>query len=114
MKLNGVILLTDQGEIVENPDAAESVILILDVLSLKILIKEIFTLQFKKIWFFVSFLVTATYFRNEVGLSKFYSKSIFEIYDTFESIPARVEFDTNKVSIKKKIFLLSNPLSNEN
>ena len=46
MKLNGVILLTDQGEIVENPDA--------------------------------------------------------------------VEFDTNKVSIKKKIFLLSNPLSNEN
>ena len=52
MKLNGVILLTDQGEIVENPDAVESVILILDVLSLKILIKEIFTLQFKKIWFF--------------------------------------------------------------
>ena len=49
MKLNGVILLTDQGEIVENPDAVESVILILDVLSLKILIKEIFTLQFKKI-----------------------------------------------------------------
>ena len=41
MKLNGVILLTDQGEIVENPDAVESVILILDVLSLKILIKEI-------------------------------------------------------------------------
>ena len=40
MKLNGVILLTDQGEIVENPDAVESVILILDVLSLKILIKE--------------------------------------------------------------------------
>ena len=39
MKLNGVILLTDQGEIVENPDAVESVILILDVLSLKILIK---------------------------------------------------------------------------
>ena len=38
MKLNGVILLTDQGEIVENPDAVESVILILDVLSLKILI----------------------------------------------------------------------------
>ena len=36
MKLNGVILLTDQGEIVENPDAVESVILILDVLSLKI------------------------------------------------------------------------------
>ena len=25
MKLNGVILLTDQGEIVENPDAVESV-----------------------------------------------------------------------------------------
>ena len=55
MKLNGVILLTDQGEIVENPDEVESVILILDVLSLKILIKEIFTLQFKKIWFFISF-----------------------------------------------------------
>ena len=29
MKLNGVILLTDQGEIVENPDALESVILFL-------------------------------------------------------------------------------------
>ena len=114
MKLNGVITLSEQGEIVEDPDAVKSVILVLDILSLKILVKEIFTLQLKKIWFLVSFLFTAKYFRNEVGLSKFYSKSIFEIYDTFESISARVEFDTNKASIKKKIFLLSNPLINEN
>ena len=49
-------------------------------------------------------MMTAKYLRNETGLSKFYSKSIFEIYDTFESIPARVEFDLNNVSIKKKVF----------
>ena len=114
MKLNRVILLSTEGEIIKNLEDVESVILILDFLSLKILLKEIFTLQFMKLWFFVSFLFTAKYFRNEVGLSKFYSKSIFEIYDTFESIPARVEFDTNKVSIKKKIFLMSNPLIDEN
>ena len=114
MKLNGVITLSEQGEIVEDPHAVESVTLILDISSLKILIKEIFTFQLKKIWFLFSFLITAKYLRNEVGLSKFYSKSIFEIYDTFESISARVEFDTNKASIKKKIFLLSNPLINEN
>ena len=114
MKLNRVILLSTEGEIIKNLEDVESVILILDFLSLKILLKEIFTLQFKKLWFFISFLFTAKYFRNEVGLSKFYSKSIFEIYDTFESIPARVEFDTNKVSIKKKIFLMSNPLIDEN
>jgi hypothetical protein len=85
----------------------------MDFVSLKALFKEIFSFQFKKLWFLVTFLLTATYIRNESGLSKIYSKSIFEIYDTFESMPSRVEFEIDKKLIKKKILLLSNPLINE-
>ena len=48
MKLNGVIILSEQGEIFEDPDADKSVILILDMLSLKILVKEIFALLQKR------------------------------------------------------------------
>lgn len=113
MKVSGVIILSENGEVIDNLDDANSVVLIMDFFSFKILLKEIFSLQIKKLWFLISFMVTAKYLRNETGLSKFYSKSIFEIYDTFESIPARVEFDLNKVSIKRKFFLLSNSLLNE-
>ena len=113
MKISGVVILSEKGEIIDNLDEANSVVLIMDFFSLKILLKEIFSLQIKKIWFLISFMMTAKYLRNETGLSKFYSKSIFEIYDTFESIPARVEFDLINVSIKRKFFLLSNSLLDE-
>ena len=109
MKISGVIILSEQGEIIENLEEVNSVVLIMDFFSLKSFFKGIFSLRIKKLWFLITFLMTAKYLRNETGLSKFYSKSIFEIYDTFESIPARVEFDPKKVLIKKKFFLLSNP-----
>ena len=113
MKISGVVILSEKGEIIDNLGEANSVVLIMDFFSLKILLKEIFSLQIKKLWFLISFMMTAKYLRNETGLSKFYSKSIFEIYDTFESIPARVEFDLSNVSIKRKFFLLSNSLLDE-
>ena len=113
MKISGVIILSEQGEIIENLEEVNSVVLIMDFFSLKSFFNGIFSLRIKKLWFLITFLMTAKYLRNETGLSKFYSKSIFEIYDTFESIPARVEFDSKKVLIKKKFFLLSNPFLNE-
>ena len=55
--------------------------------------------------------MTAKYFETKQGFRSFIQNQFFEIYDTFESIPARVEFDP-KVLIKK-FFLLSNPFLNE-
>ena len=110
MKLKEVIVLSEKGDFLKDFNDGESFSLIMDFVSLKALFKEIFSFQFKKLWFLVTFLLTATYIRNESGLSKIYSKSIFEIYDTFESMPSRVEFEIDKKLIKKKILLLSNPL----
>ena len=101
MILKEVIVLSERGDFLDDFKEGESFSLIIDLVSLKALIKEIFSFQFKKLWFLVTFLLTATYIRNESGLSKIYSKSIFEIYDI-----------DNKL-IKKKILLLSNPLINE-
>ena len=112
MKLKEVIVLSEKGDFLKDFKEGESFSLIMDFVSLKALSKEIFSFQFKKLWFLVTFLLTATYIRNESGLSKIYSKSIFEIYDTFESVPSRVEFEIDKKLIKKKILLLSNPLIN--
>ena len=113
MILREVIVLSEKGDFLEDFKEGESFSLIIDLVSLKALTKEIFSFQFKKLWFLVTFLLTATYIRNESGLSKIYSKSIFEIYDTFESMPSRVEFEIDNKLIKKKILLLSNPLINE-
>ena len=113
MILKEVIVLSEKGDFLEDFKEGESFSLIIDLVSLKALTKEIFSFQYKKLWFLVTFLLTATYIRNESGLSKIYSKSIFEIYDTFESMPSRVEFEIDKKLIKKKILLLSNPLINE-
>ena len=112
MKISGVVILSEKGEVIDNLGEANSVVLIMDFFSLKILLKEIFSFQIKKLWFLISFMMTAKYLRNETGLSKFYSKSIFEIYDTFESMSSRVEFEIDNKLIKKKILLLSNPLIN--
>ena len=88
MKLKEVIVLSEKGDFLRDFKEGESFSLIMDFVSLKALSKEIFSFQFKKLWFLVTFLLTATYIRNESGLSKIYSKSIFEIYDTFESMPS--------------------------
>ena len=90
MILKEVIVLSEKGDFLDDFKEGESFSLIIDLVSLKALTKEIFSFQFKKLWFLVTFLLTATYIRNESGLSKIYSKSIFEIYDTFESMPSRV------------------------
>ena len=113
MILKEVIILSEKGDLLNDFKEGEPFSLIMDFVSLKALTREIFLFQFKKLWFLVTFLLTATYIRNESGLSKIYSKSIFDIYDTFESMPSRVEFEIDKKSIKKKILLLSNLLLNE-
>ena len=65
MKISGVVILSEKGEIIDNLGEANSVVLIMDFFSLKILLKEIFSLQIKKLWFLISFMMTAKYLRNE-------------------------------------------------
>ena len=47
MKISGVIILSEQGEIIENLEEVNSVVLIMDFFSLKSFFKGIFSLRIK-------------------------------------------------------------------